>query len=238
MRLTYKDLDESRLCPFRANILVHNSARRTRFNFMIFTPEHCRINSGTETDIEFFCDGAAVKASAARQNETSGPARLCIVAGNPFNDRNLALFLSQHKLESLHLYMIELNSEVSCRAVATAQVRFLTLDCCDLEDGGAALVELVRQGRGAKELCFLGNPFGASESFFSFINALKGDEYLERLNFPVIHDRQETRALAAQLHENKGLVYLTVYFRALDDSDWVELLDALSLHPRYCVLLN
>jgi hypothetical protein len=142
--------------------ILQNSQRRIRFSFMFFTPDHCRAlaSSGTQTNIEFFwCEfqdeGAAfVEASAARQDETSGPAKLCFVRGrNPFNDRNWALFLSQQQLESLELRNMHLNSEASCRAVATAEVRCLTLgNECSLEDGGAALVESVRQGRGPKEL--------------------------------------------------------------------------------------
>jgi hypothetical protein len=59
-----------------------------------------------------------------------------LLRSNPFNDRNLALFLSQHKLESLELHGIYLNSEISCKAVTTAQVQCLTLEYCDLEDEG------------------------------------------------------------------------------------------------------
>jgi hypothetical protein len=167
-----------------------------------------------------------------RQDETSGPAKLRFVGSNPFNDRNLALFLSQHKLESLELHGIYLNSEISCKAVTTAQVQCLTLEYCDLEDEGAALVKSVGKGLGAKELCFHGNSFGSSESFVTFMNALRGDEHLERLHLSnSIDDRQETRALATALHANKGLIHLTVSFPALDDSIRAELLKAISLHP-------
>jgi hypothetical protein len=119
-----------------------------------------------------------------------------LLRSNPFNDRNLALFLSQRKLESLELHGIYLNSEVSCRAVATAQVRNLTLEYCELEDEGAALVESVGKGRGPKELCFHGNSFGSSESFVTFLNALRGDAHLERLHLSnSIDDHEETRSL-------------------------------------------
>jgi hypothetical protein len=243
MGLTYKDFDESRLCPFGANILkkiLQNSGRRIRFNFMIFTPEHCSTlaSSGTKTVItlafcEFQDEGAAfVEASAARQDETSGPAKLRFTANNPFNDRNWALFLNQHKLESLDLNEIVM-SEVSCRAVATAEVRSLKFQFSALEDAGAALAESVRQGPGPKELFLRGLPFRSSESLVTFMNALKGDEHLERLRIPVSHDRQETRALAAALRENKGLVHLTVYFDegVCTKSDITELLESISLHP-------
>jgi hypothetical protein len=157
---------------------------------MIFTPDHCRIlaSCGTKTDIEFYyCEfqdeGATfVAASAARQDKTAGPAKLRIHGNLIFNDRNLTLFLSQHKLESLGLWYYNLGREVSCRAVATAQVRCLTLEGCILGDDGEALVEAVKQRRSPQELCFIhDHPFRSNESFVSFINALRGDDHLERL---------------------------------------------------------
>jgi hypothetical protein len=243
MEISYKDDLDTRLCPFGANMLekiLQNSTRRISFNNMIFTADHCRTlaSRGTKTDIEFWkCkfqdEGTAfVRAFAARQDETSGPAKLRFNNFLPFNDRNWALFLSQHKLESLELYCCDLESEVSCRAVATAEVRCLTLQRCDLEDGGAALVESVRQGHSPRELCFMrGSPFESSERLVAFMNALRGNEHLERLHLPSIDDREETRALAAALHENKGLVRLAVYFDEFVVSDITELLESMSLHP-------
>jgi hypothetical protein len=46
-----------------------------------------------------------------------------------------------------------------------------------------------------------------------------------------IAELQETRELAAALHENKGLVHLSTNFGALDDSGRIELLEAISMHP-------
>jgi hypothetical protein len=241
MLLTYKGDDDTRLCPLGADILeklLQNSARRIIcFDSMIFTPEHCRTfaSSGTKTNIRFyFCqfqDGGAafVEASATRQDKTSGPAKLRFVRRNPFNDRNLALFLSQHKLEKLYLDELDLNSEVGCRAVATAEVQCLKLKDCDLEDGAAALVESVSQGLGPKGFFFRGNPFDSSERLVTFMNALRGNTYLERLDLCWIHDRQITQALAAALHENKGLVHLAFHVCEMDD--WNELLESASMHP-------
>jgi hypothetical protein len=252
MELDYKDDGDTRLCPFGVTILekiLQNSARRIIFNNMIFTPDHCRTlaTSGTKTyvefsDCEFQDEGAAfVEASAARQDETLGPAKLRFEGSNPFNDRNWALFLSQHKLDSLVLHEMNLNSEASCRALATAEVRCLTLEECDLEeDEGAALaqalIESVRQGRGPNGLCFNRNPFDSSERFVTFTNALRGNTNLERLELSYselsyMNYRQDTQALAAALHENKGLVHLTVYFRESDDNGRTELLEAIAMHP-------
>jgi hypothetical protein len=239
MGLSYKDHSGTRLCRFAADILekiLQNSSRRIKFIRMIFTPDHCRIlaSSGTKTNIEFYeCifqdEGAAfVEASAARQDETSGPAKLCIWGDDNdideyfgFNDRNMTLFLNQCKLESLELRDLHFDSEDSCRAVASAEVRCLTLGGCDLEDGATALVEAVRDGYGPKELCFEdGHPFySSSESLIAFLNALRGNTNLERLRFPIFRDtRQQTRALAAALRENKGLVHLPVFSLQFDKS--------------------
>jgi hypothetical protein len=185
-------------------------------------------------DCEFEDEGAAfVEASAARQDETSGPANLRFFASNPFNDRNWALFLSQHKLESLELSNMSLDSEASCRAVATAGVRCLTVEYLDLEDGGAALVEAVKQGRGPQELFFIdGDPFDSPERLVTFVSILRGKTNLERLELPLIGDRQVKQVLVDALHENEGLVHLKVkYIRLLDDSDIIVLLESISLHP-------
>jgi hypothetical protein len=244
--------DERRLCPFDAKSLekmLQNSARRIRFDYMIFTPDHCRTlaSSGTRTDIVFYdCefqdDGAAfVEASAARRDKTSGPAKLCFHSTNPFNDRNWALFLSQHKLEYLYLCYAHLESEISCRAMATAQVRRLKLDYFNLEDEGAALVESVREGRGPKELCLCGDPYDSAQRLVAFMpafmNALRINTNLEllELNHFEHRHRQVTQALVAALHENKGLVHLKLSFELStfwdDEMDPTELLKAISKHP-------
>jgi hypothetical protein len=241
--LSYKGDGIIRLCPFGANILekiLQISARRSVFHGMIFTPDHCRIlaSSGIRTNIEFFCcefqdEGAAfVEASEARQDETSGPAKLSFVGTECFNARNLALFLNQHKLVSLELRVIHLDSEVSCRAVASAAVEYLLLGGgCDLEDGGTALVEAVREGRGPKDLSFGDDPFDSSERLVAFMHALRGNMHVERLRLPIIDDGQVTQALAAALRENKGLFHLAVPFGEFDESDITELLESISLHP-------
>jgi hypothetical protein len=247
MSIFYKDDEETRLCPFGVDILekiLQNSAGRIVFNYMIFTPDHCRIlaSCGTKTDIEFFwCEfqdeGAAfVEAPASRRDVTSGPAELKFEGDLPFNETYLSLFSMQHKLECLYLSCVNLESEVSCRAVATADVRCLTFGECELEDGGAALVESVRQGRGPKELCFDCDPFDSPERLVTFVNALCGNTNLERLELPLIEDRQITHALVAALRENKGLVHLEVCFRWFNKSDWTDLLESISLHASLCSL--
>jgi hypothetical protein len=243
MSLYYNGHEEDRLCPFGAICLekiLQNSGRRIRFVYMISTPNHCRTlaSSGTKKDIEFYLsdfqdEGAAfVEASIARQDETSGPAKLRLDGGNPFNDRNWALFLKQHKLELLHLISVYLNSEVSYRAVATAEVRCLTFgdEECELEDGGAALVESVREGRGPKELSFLvGHPFNSSERLVAFMNVLRGNTNLEQLDMFYLNDRQGSQALSAALRVNKGLVHLGLL--DFEMNEWDGLLESISIHP-------
>jgi hypothetical protein len=191
IELNYKGSEEApQLCPFGVPSLekiLQNSARRICFNRMIFTLNHCRTlaSCGTETDLEFYeCafqdEGAAfVEASAARQDKTSGPAKLRFMFSLPFNDRNWALFLSQNNLDSLDLHCVDLSREVSYRAVTTAQVRCLHLGGCRLEDEGAALVESVKERRGPKELYFGGGSFSSSERLVAFIDALCGNTNLE-----------------------------------------------------------
>jgi hypothetical protein len=118
-------------------------------------------------------EGAAfVEASASQQDKTSGPAKLRFGSTNPFNDRNWALLLSQRDLESLELDGVDLESEVSCRAAATSKVRCLTLsEECELEDGGAALVESARKGLGPKGFFFVGDPFDSPERLVTFVTA-------------------------------------------------------------------
>jgi hypothetical protein len=206
---------------------------------MIFTPDHCRIlaSCGTKTDIEFYCcefqdEGAAfVEASASRRDVTSGPAKLSFLGELPLNEIYLSLFLSQRNLKLLHIKYVDfcLESEAICRAVAAADVRCLTFEC-ELEDGGAALVESVRQGRGPKELCFDCDPFDSPERLVIFVNALRGNTNLERLELPPMEDRQVTHALAAALRENKGLAHLEVCFSGFNKSGLTDLLESISLH--------
>jgi hypothetical protein len=129
--------------------------------------------------------------------------------------------LHQHQLESLTLFNILLESENACRAVAEAELQYLNLSSCELGDGGASLVESVRVGlRGPRGLGLglgrtgLGDndwcPFDSSERFVSFLNALRGNAYLERLDLSRFDLREEgiLAALAAAFSENKGLVHL------------------------------
>jgi hypothetical protein len=119
---------------------------------MIFTPHKCRIlaSSGTKTNIEFYwCEfqdeGAAfVEAFAARQDETSGLAKRPV-------------FLSQHKLESLELQVFDLDSEVSCRAVANnASGGFASSST--KRDRAKAIADMLLVNTHIDEIIFCGGP--------------------------------------------------------------------------------
>jgi hypothetical protein len=127
---------------------------------------------------------------------------------------------------------------LSSEALVTAEVRCLKLGSdCRFGDEGAALIESFRQGLGPKGLYFLGNPFdSSSERLVTFMNALRGNTYLERLNLETIDDSQGAHALVSALLENKGLVQLTLDDFALDEKCRVELLAAISFHPSLCSL--
>jgi hypothetical protein len=102
-------------CPLRGRhleIFVRNANRENRFGFMVFSPAQCRTlaSNGIRTNIDSWgCQlpnhGIAfVKAFTATENQESGSAKLSIWTRLPFNERNLRLLLSQHKLEFLTLH--------------------------------------------------------------------------------------------------------------------------------------
>jgi hypothetical protein len=239
---------ERPLCPLSSVLLqkmiVQNANRQCSFFDMTFTPDQSRTlaTSGTGTDIEsnrckFEDDGAAFwEALLAREDPETGLAKLSIAWRLPFAEGIFLLCL--HILECLTLQRIRLESEEACRAVAQAELQYLEFYHCELEDGGASLVESVREGRGPKGLYLrdvVGNwrPFDSSERFLSFMNALRSNSHLERLDLSHVDFREDgiCGALAAGLFENEGLVHLALPGCALDERDFCELMRAISTHP-------
>jgi hypothetical protein len=231
------------ICPLRGCHLakiVSNANRESRFSFMVFTPDQCRTlaTSGIRTSIGFWScrfedEGIAfVEASVARENQESGPAKLSIWDILPFDEGNFRLFLSQQRLESLIMLWIRLRHEESCSSLAAAELMYLELRSCELADGGAAHVESVREGRGPRGLSIGRNQFYSAATFLSFINALRGNTYLERLDLHNICSGDGSpQALASALLENKGLVHFGLHRCRLDDHCWSELMAAISTHP-------
>jgi hypothetical protein len=227
-------------CPLRGRHLenfVRNANRENRFCYMMFTRDQCRTlaTSGIRTKIgfwtcEFEDEGIAfVEALSARESQESGPAKLSFWATLPFDEANFRLFLRRHNLESLTLYHIRLRHEESCRAMAVADLQNIEFHSCLLADGGAALVDSVRAGRGPRGLRLGRLLFDSAERFLSFINALRGNTYLERLG--VYYGEDSPQALASALLDNKGLVHFRLDQCGLDGRCWNELMAAISTHP-------
>jgi hypothetical protein len=257
LRLTHRDEDDDgellHLCPLTSvlleKILLQNAKRKnTMFLYMIFTPDQtwALATSGTRTDVElnsckFQDDGAAfLEALATRPDPQTGLAKLTISFCLPFPES--ILFFSLSMLQCLALHTINLESEEACRAVAEAELKCLELMWCELADGGAALVESVRIGRGPKGLSldrsdndFDNNwsPFDSSERFVSFMDALRGNSHLERLKLSGFGVREVgiLAALSAALFGNIGLIHLGFDDCGLNESCFCELLRAISVHP-------
>jgi hypothetical protein len=142
IELDYYD-PRDRICSLSGRHLenfVRNANRENSFCRMTFTRDQCRTlaTSGIRTNIgfrhcEFEDEGIAfVEASAARENQESGPAKLSIWEMLLFNEANFRVFLSQHRLESLSLGDVHLRHEEICRAVAGADLQNLELPRCKL----------------------------------------------------------------------------------------------------------
>jgi hypothetical protein len=237
--------------PLLQKLILQNAKRKNSFDGMIFTADQSRTLafSGRRTDIgidrcKFEDDGAAfLEASivARREYPQAGLVNLGISNCLPFAEGILVLFLFQHTtLECLTLCNICLLSEEACRAVSTADLQYLKLDNCVPEDGGASLVESVREGRGPKGLGLFKaidegheawHPFDSTERFVSFVDALRGNSHLERLGLSDIDvDDGILQKLAAALFENEGLIHLALQNCHLNESSFCELLRAISAH--------
>jgi hypothetical protein len=242
IQLNYFNREIRPVCPLSGRHLenfVRNANRENGFWGMIFTRDQCRTlaTSGIRINIGFvWCrfedEGIAfVEASAARENQEAGPAKLTIWTSLAFDEGNFRLFLSQHRLESLTLHAMHLLHEESCRALAAADLQNLTL-YGELLDGGAALVESVREGRGPRGLRLGQGQFDSPERLMSFINALRGNTYLERLDLSGSGSGDDSsQALASALLENQGLFHFGVNECRLDGRCWSELMAAISTHP-------
>jgi hypothetical protein len=240
---------ERRLCPLTSvlleKIILQSAKRKNVFIDITFTPDQSRTlaTSGRGSDIglircKFQDDGEAfLEALAAREDQETGLTKLSIWNGLPFAESNWVLSL--HMLKCLSLHFMHLESEEACRAVVEAELQYLELEHCELGDGGAALVESVRDRRGPKGLILHRtgreddwHPFDSSERFVSFMNALRGNSHLERLVLPCfdLRERGIRDALAAALLESKGLVHLGLQVCHSDEISFCELLSAISKH--------
>jgi hypothetical protein len=257
--------DGPQLCPLTCRllekVLLQSAKRKNSFDITTFTPDQCRTlaTSGVRTDIQlirckFQDDGEAfLEALAARADPQTGLAKLTIRDSLPFAEGILVLLLRHLNLECLTLQSFRLSSEEGCRAVATAELQLLDLDTnFRFGDGGAALIESVREERGPKGLCltedlfystdFIINSTQSPERLISFMNALRGNTYLERLDLMGgwgNNHRQPTPHLPlhAALLENKGLTRLCLCGFYFDYLCWPELMAAISTHPSLRTLI-
>jgi hypothetical protein len=227
--------------------MLQHGVRKTFFHSFILTPEQSRIlvSFGSHVGLErckFQDWGAAFVETLREKSIESRLAKMTILYLLPFNEENLYLLLEQKKIKSLTLSDIKCLSTACCRAVALSELEDLVLRSCVLVDQGAALLESVQKGRGPKGLCIksfgmgdemlpFSEQFDDSDRFISFLNALRNNTYLERLDLHHIFEHEILQALSAALLGNKGLTHLGLNGCSLNDSCWSDILGAISQHP-------
>jgi hypothetical protein len=241
--LSYSVLDDEEgeppICPLTnrclEKLLIQSESRQNTFYYISFTPELSRVlaTSGTIIGLNdcLFPDGGVAFVDAARQH--SSLTKLTLWERLPFDDRNFVWSLVHLNLEYLRLSNIDLHGE-SCRAVATAEINYLHLEHCEFEDDEAVqvLVDNVREELGPRGLSLDGEPFESPERFGDFMNALRGNTYLERLDIGDLDVRDgDFQALVAALSENRGLTHLGFSGCTVDDHCWEELMGAIAKHP-------
>jgi hypothetical protein len=234
------DEEEPHICCTLTNrclekLLRQNEKRKNTFYCMSFTPEHSRVLAASGTNIGLYnCsipDEGVAFVDAARQH--SSLAKLSLYERLPFDSRNFIACLDHLNLEYLGISHITLDDE-SFRAVATAEINYLYLERCKFEDEDAVqvLIDNVRAERGPKGLCLKGEPFRSSETLGDFMNALRGNTYLERFDLRSLDFRTGSfQALVAALPENRGLTHLGLAHCAVNDRCWDKLISAIAEHP-------
>jgi hypothetical protein len=129
--------------------------------------------------------------------------------------------------------------------VAVAEINYLSLKNCKFEDTEAVqvLVDNTRAERGPKSLSLEGGPFslegnpsslevGLPERLGEFMNALRGNTYLERLDLRGLHVKTGCfQALVAALSENRGLTRLGLKDCFVNAQWWEKLMGATAKHP-------
>jgi hypothetical protein len=204
---------------------------------MAFTPEHSSrvlvAESGTSIGLSHcsFPDGGTAFVDTAREHSNLTKLSLCVRL--PFEDSFFVWCLDHLKLEYLGLSYIALHGE-SCRAVVVAEIDYLNLECCQFEDEEAVqiLVDNFRAERGQKGLSLYLNPFDFLEMLTTFVNALRGNTYLEQLDLECLDiNNCSFQALVSALPENRELTHLGLQYCTVDDRCWVKLVGAIAEHP-------
>jgi hypothetical protein len=209
------DEDEPPICPLTnlclEKLFIQNENRENTFYSMAFTPEQSRVLAGSGTNIRLydcgFPDGGVAFVDEARQH--SRLIKLALGELLAFDETNSVWCVNHLNLEYLKLSFIPLVGGQTCRAVAGAEINYLYLEDCEFEgdeEAAQVLVDNVRAERGPKCLTLKGEPFYSSpERLGEFINALRGNTYLERLNLgSLLVSNGSFQALVAALPENRG----------------------------------
>jgi hypothetical protein len=234
------DEGEPPICPLTnrclEKLLLQNEKRENQFDRMAFTPEQSSVLAASGTNICFYAccfpDGGVAFVDTARHH--SSLTKLIIHKRLAFDDIHFDWCLNHLNLKYLGLFFITLYGEQTCRAVATAESNYLRLDCCEFEDEEAVqvLVDNVRAERGPKGLSLHGEPFESPEMLGDFMNALRGNTYLKRLDLGFLDVRDGSmQALVAALPENRGLTHLGLKDCNADDRCWDKLMGAIAGHP-------
>jgi hypothetical protein len=152
----------------------------------------------------------------------------------PFYDEVFAELVKE-RLDSLLLHFVHLESVILCKALAEAELPYLELTSCELGDKGSALIEAIKNGRGPKGLGLDGyeDDCDLFDNIDSFMNALRGNTYIEKLHFfSGAGHRNIPEALPAALLECKALSHLTFSCCTFgNQGSWRKLMAAVSKHP-------
>jgi hypothetical protein len=215
-------------------LLLKNENRVNTFSFMAFTPDQSRVlaESGTKIGLDRCSIVPDAFVDAAWQH--SSITKLTLYEWLPFDDRNFVWCLRNLNLEYLKLSHITFDYGQTCRAVARAEINYLYLEYCEFEDEEAVevLVDNIRAERGPKGLFLCGEPFKSPEKLGDFVNALRGNTYLERLDLGCLSVRDGSfQAFVAALTENRGLTHLGLRRCNVDDRCWDKLMGAIAEHP-------
>jgi hypothetical protein len=129
-----------------------------------------------------------------------------------FQRTKLYIVYEPAQAQILAMYLII--SEESCRAMAAADLRNLER-CGALADGGAALVESVREGRGPRGLRLGHYEFDSQKKLISFMNALRGNTYLQRFELSICAPRKLSLVLCLRIRDWFTLVSLHVAWTSI-----------------------
>jgi len=241
-------------CPFSLPILaklLSHGPREIEFSFYSFDPEqtglllshttmyrlklsHCQLDLPDDMEVI----------------QGRGPIRLTLCFGDALASYGQVLFrnsedwltflgiLDTDRLEVLNFCEGLVETSV-CQLLGTLPLRHLELRHVKLSDGGASLIQSVKQGVGPRGLALLSPLYMARRIFrepyhwSTFFAHLRGSRNLERLVLDgnTLH-QADWWTLADALKENSGLKQLRIsYGLRITSECWTELMKAIAHHP-------